>query len=59
MAKLTAIQIRKAKPQDKPYKLPDGQGLNFHVAVSGKRTWRYRFKLNKKESPVFSENTRK
>ncbi|WPD21620.1 MAG: tyrosine-type recombinase/integrase [Candidatus Electrothrix scaldis] len=50
MTKLTAIQIRKAKPQEKPYKLSDGQGLNFHVAVSGKKTWRYRFKLEKKES---------
>ncbi|MGR0480392.1 MAG: hypothetical protein ACTFAL_05925 [Candidatus Electronema sp. V4] len=29
MSKLTAVQIRQAKPQDKPYKLPDGQGLYF------------------------------
>ncbi|WP_420208689.1 Arm DNA-binding domain-containing protein [Candidatus Electronema sp. JC] len=36
MSKLTAVQIRQAKP----CKLPDGQGLYFHVAESGKSTWR-------------------
>ena len=46
MSKLTAVQIRRAKP----YKLPDGQGLYFHVAESGKGTWRYRFRVNGKES---------
>ncbi len=50
MTKLTEIQVRTAKPQGKPYKLSDGQGLNFHVAVSGRKTWRYRFRLDKKES---------
>ncbi len=50
MSKLTAVQIRQAKPKDKPYKLPDGQGLYFHVAKSGKSTWRYRFRVDGKES---------
>ncbi len=50
MSKLTAVQIRQDKPQDKPYKLPDGQGLYFHVAESGKSTWRYRFRIDGKES---------
>jgi hypothetical protein len=50
MSKLTAVQIRQAKPKDKPYKLPDGQGLYFHVAESGKSTWRYRFRVDGKES---------
>jgi integrase len=50
MSKLTAVQIRQAKPQAKPYKLPDGQGLYFHVAESGKSTWRYRFRMDGKES---------
>ena len=50
MSKLSAVQIRNAKPQDKPYKLADGSGLYFHVAKSGKRTWRYRFKIAGKES---------
>jgi elongation factor G len=46
----TAVQIRQAKPKDKPYKLPDGQGLYFHVAESSKGTWRYRFRVDGKES---------
>ena len=46
MSKLTAVQIRQAKP----YKLPDGQGLYFHVAESSKSTWRYRFRVDGKES---------
>jgi hypothetical protein len=50
MSKLTAIQHRQAKLQAKPYKLPDGQGLYFHVAESGKSTWRYRFRIDGKES---------
>ncbi len=50
MSKLTAVQIRNAKPKNKAYKIPDGQGLYFHVSVSGKKTWRYRFKLDNKES---------
>lgn len=50
MPKLTAVQVRNAKAKDKPYKLADGNGLYIHVATSGKKTWRYRFKLAGKES---------
>ncbi len=42
---LTAIQVRNAKPKEKPYKLNDGKGLFLHVATSGKKTWRYRYEL--------------
>ena len=50
MAKLSAVQIRNAKPQSNPYKLSDGHGLYFHVSTSGKKTWRYRFKIAGRES---------
>ena len=50
MPNLTAIQVRKATTKKKPYKLSDGLGLYLHVSTSGKKTWRYRFKLNQKES---------
>jgi integrase len=50
MAKLSAVQIRNAKPQSKPYKLTDGHGLFLHVAKSGKKTWRYRYKMAGSES---------
>jgi integrase len=52
MSKLSAIAVRNSKPKNKPYKLSDGKGLYLHIATSGKRTWRYRFKLAGKESTV-------
>ncbi len=50
MAKLTALEVRNAKATGKPCKLPDGHGLYLHVALSGTKTWRYRFRVNRKES---------
>ncbi|MEN8135451.1 MAG: tyrosine-type recombinase/integrase [Thermodesulfobacteriota bacterium] len=50
MTKLSAIQVRNAKSKSKPYKLNDGHGLYFHVATSGKKTWRYRYKIDGSES---------
>ncbi len=50
MAKLTALEVRNAKVIDKPYKLPDGHGLYLHVVTSGNKTWRYRFRVDNKES---------
>ncbi len=50
MGKLTALQIRNAQTKEKPYKLSDGHGLYFHVAKSGKKTWRYRYKTAGTES---------
>ncbi len=42
---LTDIQVKQAKPQDKPYKLADGKGMYLYVTVKGQRYWRldYRF----------------
>jgi hypothetical protein len=50
MSKLTAVQVRSAKPKNKAYKLPDGHGMFLYVAPSGLMTWRYRFKIAGKES---------
>lgn len=50
MSNLTAIQVRNAKPKDRPYKLSDGRGMYLHVAKSGLKTWRYRFRIEGKES---------
>ena len=50
MAKLSATQVRNAKPQDKPYKLSDGQGLYLNVTETGLKTWRYRFRIDGKET---------
>jgi hypothetical protein len=40
---LTDIQIKRAKPQDKPYTLNDGQGLSLLINLDGSKGWRFRF----------------
>lgn len=42
---LTDIQIKRAKPQDKPYKLNDGQGLSLLINPDGSKGWRFRFRF--------------
>lgn len=42
---LTDTQCRTAKPKDKSYKLPDGNGLYLEVKPNGVKAWRYRFEL--------------
>jgi integrase len=50
-AQLTEMQVRNAKPRQKPYKLFDGGGLYLEVATSGSRIWRLKFRqLNGKEN---------
>lgn len=40
---------RLAKPQDKPYKLTDGNGLYLLVNPSGSKLWRYKYRAAGKE----------
>lgn len=42
---LTDIQIKRAKPQDKPYTLNDGQGLSLLINPDGSKGWRFRFRF--------------
>jgi integrase len=44
------MEVKNAKPKEKPYKLTDGKGLFLYVAPSGKKTWRYRFAIAGTES---------
>lgn len=37
---LTDVQVKNAKPKDKPYKLSDGKGLFLHVMPDGAKYWR-------------------
>lgn len=43
---LSDTSIRGAKPQEKPYKLRDGQGLHLLVKPSGSRLWRLRYEFD-------------
>lgn len=50
-AALTEMQVRNAKPRDKPYKLFDGGGLYLEVVSTGSRIWRLKFRqANGKEN---------
>lgn len=47
--KLNARQVETAKPGEKDYKLPDGNGLILLVKTSGAKYWRYRYTFAGKE----------
>ena len=49
MPQLTDTAIRSAKPQEKPYKLADGQGLYLLVQPSGSRLWRLKYRIDGRE----------
>lgn len=46
---LTDMAARKAKPQDKAYKLADFGGLYLHIQPSGSKLWRLKYRFAKKE----------
>jgi hypothetical protein len=59
--KLSAIQVKQAKPKEKDYKLFDGEGLFLLVKANGKKHWRLKYNFLKKEKllalgayPLFS-----
>ncbi|MFZ6649760.1 tyrosine-type recombinase/integrase [Undibacterium sp. TJN25] len=41
---LTDIQVRNAKPKEKPYTLPDGGGMYLEVGPSGSKIWRLSYR---------------
>ncbi|WP_429176500.1 tyrosine-type recombinase/integrase [Kosakonia sp. 1610] len=47
--KLSARQVDTAKPYDKDYKLPDGNGLFLLVKTNGAKYWRWRYTFAGKE----------
>ena len=47
---LTDARIRTTKPGDKPIKLADGGGLYLEVRPSGRKLWRYRYRIADKEN---------
>ena len=49
---LSDAKARSAKPGAKPYKLVDTHGLYLEVAVSGRKTWRFRYTLAGKDSKI-------
>ncbi|ABB09297.1 Arm DNA-binding domain-containing protein [Burkholderia lata] len=46
---LTEMQIRKAKPTEKPYRLADGKGLYLEVMPNGSHNRRMKYGFDGKE----------
>jgi integrase len=46
---LSAIKIRNAKPQAKPYKLTDGEGMFLLVHPNGGKYWRFKYRFGGRE----------
>lgn len=42
---LSDIQIKRAKPKDKPYTLNDGMGLSLLIDTAGSKGWRFRYRF--------------
>lgn len=47
--KLTDAAIRKAKPEEKTYKMADGGGMYLEVTPTGSKYWRLKYRFNGKE----------
>ncbi|CUW90509.1 conserved hypothetical protein [Agrobacterium fabacearum TT111] len=52
MGVLTDTAIRKAKAQDKPYRLSDTNGLHVYVTKAGRKIFRYRYEFLGKEKTL-------
>ena len=46
---LTEVAIRKAKAQEKPYKLSDSGGLFLYVSPAGGKSWRWKYYVEGRE----------
>ena len=46
---LSDTAIKQAKPQDRPYKLTDGNGLYLLVNPTGSKLWRWKYRASGKE----------
>ena len=46
---LTDKAVRSAVARDKAYKIADSRGLHLHISASGHKSWRYKYRFEKKE----------
>lgn len=49
---LSDLNIRNAKPRDKPYRLSDGESLYLIVTKKGSRIWRFDYRQDRKRNTV-------
>ncbi|WP_394752659.1 tyrosine-type recombinase/integrase [Crenothrix sp.] len=53
---LTDIEIKKAKPKDKAYKLSDAGGLYLEITPSGGKLWRIAYRFIGKQKTLYLSN---
>ncbi|HGT3367226.1 TPA: Arm DNA-binding domain-containing protein [Pseudomonas aeruginosa] len=49
---LTALQVKNAAPRERDYGLADGGGLFLWIRGAGGKSWRFRFRLDGKQSHI-------
>ncbi|MEY4589996.1 MAG: hypothetical protein RL497_2072 [Pseudomonadota bacterium] len=47
--KLSDVAVKQAKPKEKPYTLPDGEGMYLEVMPNGSKYWRVKYRFGSKE----------
>jgi hypothetical protein len=47
--KLNDMAVRKAKPEGKPYKMADGNGMYLEVMPNGSKYWRFKYRFGGEE----------
>ena len=52
MGGLTDMQVKKAKADEKPFRLADEKGLFLFVTTAGAKLWRMRYRFNGKEQTL-------
>lgn len=50
--KLSAMQVKQAKPKESTYKLSDGRGLNLEIRPTGSKYWRLSYRNRKKQKTL-------
>ena len=50
--KLTDTKIKTAKPKEKPYQLPDGNGLVLDIKPTGRKSWVMRYRIQGKSKKL-------
>ncbi|AOR59618.1 Arm DNA-binding domain-containing protein [Pectobacterium parmentieri] len=49
---LTDVKVRSAKPEDKAYKLTDGEGMHLMVHPNGSKYWRLQYRFAGKQKTL-------
>jgi integrase len=50
--KLTDAAVKKAKPQNKPYRLSDGAGMYVEITPTGSKYWRLAYRFSEKQKTL-------